>query len=91
MQAAASQWVNPKAWAIAVSAVATFTTVGGDLIAEVILMSAIFLLISVPSTSSWAYFGTVIARYLQSPLHLKIFNGAMAGLLVLSLIPALFG
>lgn len=89
VQAAAFQWVNPKAWAIAVSAVATFTTVGGNLYAEVILMSVIFLLLSVPSTSSWAFFGTVIARYLQNPKHRKIFNWSMAGLLLLSLAPVI--
>lgn len=91
IQAAAFQWVNPKAWAIAVSAVATFTTIGGDLVVEVALMSLIFLLLSVPSTSTWALFGTVIARYLQSAAHRKAFNWSMAGLLVLSLIPALTG
>jgi threonine/homoserine/homoserine lactone efflux protein len=89
IQAAAFQWVNPKAWAIAVSAVATFTTVGGDLLTEVVMMTLIFLLISVPSTSTWALFGAVIARYLQSPIHLKVFNWSMAGLLVLSLVPSL--
>ncbi len=90
IQAAAFQWVNPKAWAICIGAVATFTTVGGDLVGEVVLMSLIFLLVSVPSTSSWAYFGTLIARYLKSPQHLRRFNWAMAALLVLSLVPALF-
>lgn len=89
VQAAAFQWVNPKAWAISVSAVATFTTVGGNLFGEVVLMSVIFLLLSVPSTSSWAFFGTVLARYLQSPARLKAFNWLMAGLILLSLAPVL--
>ena len=89
VQAAAFQWVNPKAWAVVISAVATFTTIGGDLMGEVVLMSLVFLLVSILSTSSWAFFGTVIARYLQSPRHLKIFNWSMAGLLLLSLAPVL--
>lgn len=89
LQAAAFQWVNPKAWIIAVGAVATFTTVGGDLFAEVLLMSLIFLLVTLPSTSMWAYFGTLIARYLHSPERLRLFNWSMAGLLLISLVPAL--
>lgn len=88
LQAAAFQWVNPKAWVIAVGAVATFTTVGGNLLAEVMLMSLIFLLVTIPSASTWAYFGTVIARYLHTPKRLRAFNWSMAGLLLLSLVPA---
>jgi len=89
LQAAGFQWVNPKAWAIAVGAVATFTTVGGNLIGEVLLMSVVFLLVSFPSTSTWAFFGTVIARFLHNPKRLRIFNLSMAALLLLSLVPAL--
>lgn len=89
IQAAAFQWVNPKAWAIAVSAVATFTTVGGDLFGEVLLMSVIFLIVTFPSATSWTFFGAVIGRYLHDPMKLHLFNGFMAGLLVLSLVPTL--
>ena len=89
LQAAAFQWVNPKAWAIAVGAVATFTTVGGDLLAEVMMMSLIFLLMTFPSASTWTFFGTVIGRFLHTPGRLKAFNWFMAGLLLLSLVPAI--
>lgn len=89
LQAAAFQWVNPKAWAIAVGAVATFTTVGGDLLAEVMVMSLIFLVMTIPSASTWTFFGTVIGRFLHTPGRLKAFNWFMAGLLLLSLIPAI--
>lgn len=89
LQAAAFQWMNPKAWVIAVGAVSTFTTVGGDLLTEVLIMSVVFMLITVPSVSTWTFFGTVIARYLHSPKHLRVFNWSMAGLLILSLVPAM--
>jgi len=88
LQAAAFQWVNPKAWAVAVGAVATFTTVGGNLLGEVLVMSLIFLLWTIPSASIWIYFGTVIGRLLHTPERLKAFNWFMAGLLLLSLVPA---
>ncbi|MGH6933478.1 MAG: LysE family translocator, partial [Dongiaceae bacterium] len=48
LQAAAFQWVNPKAWLIAVGAVSTFTSVGGDPLNEVLLIAVIFGLVSVP-------------------------------------------
>ena len=88
-QAAAFQWVNPKAWAIVISAVSAFTTVGGNLFAEVLFMTVIFWIVTFPSASSWAFFGTVIARFLHSSTRLKAFNFTMAGLLVLSLVPVL--
>ena len=89
VQAAAFQWVNPKAWAIALGAVATFTTLGGDLLVEVTLMSVIFFLVTFPSASTWAVFGTLIGRFLHTPGRRNAFNWFMAGLLLLSLIPAL--
>lgn len=89
LQAAAFQWVNPKAWVIAIGAVSTFTTLGGDLLTEVVIMSVIFLLVTLPSVSLWAFFGAIIARYLHNPRRLRAFNWSMAGLLVLSLIPVL--
>lgn len=88
-QAAAFQWVNPKAWVIAVGAVATFTTVGGDLFAEVLLISLIIMIVTIPCSGTWAFFGSVIARYLHTPLRLRVFNGSMAGVLILSLVPAM--
>ncbi len=91
IQAAAFQWVNPKAWIIAIGAVSTFTTVGGDLLFEVMMMSLIFLLVTLPSTSTWAMFGIVISRFLKTPIRLKMFNWSMAGLLMASLLPTLLG
>ena len=88
-QAAAFQWVNPKAWSIAVGAVAAFTTVGGNLLAEVVAISLILIVITIPGVSAWTYFGTVIGRFLHTPGRLKAFNAFMAGLLVLSLVPVL--
>ncbi|MCW8916074.1 MAG: LysE family translocator [Magnetovibrio sp.] len=89
IQAAAFQWVNPKAWVVAIGAVSTFTTVGGDLLFEVMMMSLIFMLVTIPSASTWAMFGIVIRRFLQTPKRLRAFNWSMAGLLMISLVPAL--
>ena len=88
LQAAAFQWVNPKAWVIAIGAVSTFTTVGGDLMAEVMAMSLIFMVVTFPSASMWAMFGLMIGKFLQTPGRLRAFNWTMAGILMLSLLPA---
>ena len=87
LEAALFQWINPKGWVTALGALAAFTTVGGDLLRETVVISVVLGAISMVSVTIWAAFGTVIGRYLRNPRARIIFNWSMAGLLVLSLIP----
>ena len=85
-QAAAFQWVNPKAWIMAVGVVATYTPREGFFVN--LLLSALVLgIINYPSISIWTLFGSSVGRALRTPQALRIFNGVMAGLLLLSLVP----
>lgn len=86
--AAAFQWVNPKAWVMAVSAVAAYTNPQNYTL-TVGIVGAVFALVNVPSVSVWAGFGSVLREWLSHPLRLKWFNITMAILLVLSLWPML--
>ncbi|RRH77937.1 LysE family translocator [Falsigemmobacter faecalis] len=87
LQAAAFQWVNPKAWIMALSAIPIYAP--GQATGQVLLVAAVFGAVNLPSVSTWALAGTLMRRWLQDPVRLKIFNWLMAGLLVLSLWPAL--
>lgn len=88
LEAALFQWVNPKAWLFAVSAIATFTTVGGRASTEIAVILAICTLVSIGSTISWTAFGAGLNRFLQeSPRAHRAFNVGMALLLVLSIVP----
>lgn len=88
MQAALFQWVNPKAWIMAVGSIATYTTVGGQVVAEVLVIAGVFGLVSLASTATWTVLGVGIARLLRnSPRGLRAFNIAMALLLAASVIP----
>ena len=90
MQAALFQWVNPKAWVMAVGSIATYTTVGGQVIAEVLVIAGVFGFVSLASTTTWTVLGVGIARLLRnSPRGLRAFNVAMALLLAASVIPFL--
>lgn len=80
-------WMNPKAWVSALGAAAAFTTVGGDVVWESTLIATVLAAFCLLSAAVWAGFGTVIGRYLADPRARRIFNGSMAGLLALSLIP----
>ncbi|WP_428429211.1 LysE family translocator [Pararhizobium sp.] len=88
LQAAAFQWINPKAWVMAVTAMATYTT-EQSYITSVLIVGAIFAIVNVPSVSTWAGFGSALRQWLSEPVRLKWFNITMAVLLVLSLWPML--
>ena len=90
LEAALFQWVNPKAWIIAVTAVATFTTVGAGASLEIAVVLAICLLVTIGVTLAWTAFGCWLSRFLrESPRMLHAFNVGMAVLLVLSIVPAM--
>ncbi len=87
LQAAAFQWVNPKAWVMATGAIAAFTTTVGSMSQQVINMTLIFITAAVPSALTWLLFGVGLQKLLADPLWLRRFNYLMAGLLVLSMVP----
>lgn len=86
VQAAAFQWVNPKAWAMALGAVTAYTPSAGYAF-NVAVVALVFTLINGPCVASWAGFGRGLRRFLDRPSALKGFNIAMAVLLLASLIP----
>ena len=89
LQAAAFQWINPKAWIMAVSAIGTYTS-GSESMMNIILVALIFGAINLPSVSLWVCMGTQLQRILNSSIRLKIFNISAALLLIGSLYPVIF-
>ena len=88
-QAALFQWVNPKAWTMALTAIAVYTA--DQSLRSVVLVALVFGLVNLPSVSVWTVMGQQMARFLTSPSRLRLFNWTMAGLLVLSLYPVVLG
>jgi threonine/homoserine/homoserine lactone efflux protein len=86
MEAAAFQWVNPKAWVMALTAMAIYTNPDRPFLSVWIVAGA-FALVNLPSVSSWAGFGTALRGFLADPVRLKWFNIIMGVLLVLTLWP----
>lgn len=87
-QAAAFQWVNPKAWIMAIGIVATYTPRDGYA-ANLLLAALVLGAVNYPSVSVWTLFGSAVGRALRTPRALQRFNWCMAALLVLSLYPVL--
>lgn len=82
-QAVMFQWVNPKAWSMALTAIALYAPDRN--IGAVLLVAVVFGIINLPSTSLWAVMGQVLRGWLSSPARLRAFNWTMAALLVGSL------
>jgi threonine/homoserine/homoserine lactone efflux protein len=90
VQAAAFQWVNGKAWIIAVSAVTTYTVVNSTLWLQISAIAAMDIGITLASVSCWTLFGHFLRDYLHTDSRRRRFNWTMAGLLVISIIPVLW-
>jgi threonine/homoserine/homoserine lactone efflux protein len=89
-QAAAFQWVNPKAWILVVGAVGTYAP-RDRFELNVAVLAVLFGMVNAPSICVWAGFGTMLRPLLADPRRVRMFNVAMAALLVLSLLPILKG
>ena len=89
MQAALFQWVNPKAWIMGVSAISTYAAAIDNQYA-IVIISAIFFIMCIPSISAWTILGVQLQRFLNNPKKLKIFNVTAALLLIASLYPIIF-
>ncbi len=87
LQAAGFQWVNPKAWAMALTAISAYAPDRSA--AAVALVAMIFGAINLPSVSTWTVLGQQMQRWLTHPARLRAFNWTMALLLVVSMAPVL--
>ncbi|TPJ15920.1 LysE family translocator [Mesorhizobium sp. B2-7-3] len=88
IDAAAFQWVNPKAWVMAITAMAVYTNPERPFL-SVILIGVAFTVVNLPSVSVWAGFGTALRGFLSDPVRLKWFNIGMGVLLAATLWPML--
>lgn len=88
IEAAAFQWVNPKAWVMLVTAMGIYTD-PEHYPQTVMLIFLAFAIATIPCVSVWAGFGSVLRTWLADPVRLKWFNITMAVLLIASLWPML--
>lgn len=88
LQAAAFQWVNPKAWVMALAALTAYLPHPSTML-DVMILSAVFTLVGAPCVGTWAVFGVVLRKLLNDPLRMRIFNVVTALLLLASIYPIL--
>ncbi|WP_456391563.1 LysE family translocator, partial [Nitratifractor sp.] len=83
------QWINPKAWAGALSIV-TIYTVPEHYATSLLLAAGVTILIIFSAVSLWSLSGKAMKRLLHDPRKIRIFNSIMALLLILSVGMMLF-
>lgn len=88
LQACAFQWVNPKAWMMGVTAVAAYSLLAEPFL-NALAVASVFGIINLPSVYVWVLFGAGMRQLLGDPGRVRLFNWAMAALLVVSLWPVL--
>jgi threonine/homoserine/homoserine lactone efflux protein len=89
IQAVLFQWVNPKAWTMALTAIGIYAPERD--ITSVMIVALVFGAVNLPSISVWVVLGLKIQKMLSSVKRLRIFNAVMATLLLASLYPVLVG
>ena len=81
-EAAAFQYVNPKAWVMTITAAGSFIPPGEPLVRSVLLMAAVFGAVNVPCIVVWAAGGTAMGRLLGDSRRRRIVNGVLGLMLV---------
>lgn len=86
MQAILFQWINPKAWIMAVGVISAYSVVNVDMLHQALIIAVIYFIIGLPCTGMWFIGGVAVSKYLKTPRHLQYFNLTMGLLLILSIL-----
>jgi threonine/homoserine/homoserine lactone efflux protein len=86
MQAAAFQWINPKALIAVIGGIALYVRPGHEWI-DFPVMLVVMTVATIGAVSLWTGFGVALRRFLRDPKRARIFNISMALLLVVSIVP----
>ena len=84
--AAVFQWVNVKGWVMVIGTITAYAAIA-SFPWNIIIQTAISLVMGTLSTVAWALFGSSLRPLLTSPLMVRAFNIIMAVLLLASLYP----
>jgi threonine/homoserine/homoserine lactone efflux protein len=85
-QAALFQWLNPKALVAALSGIALYVR-PAHWLTDFTLLQIVFTLATILAVATWTGFGVALRRVLSDPKRARVFNIAMALLLVASIVP----
>jgi threonine/homoserine/homoserine lactone efflux protein len=85
LEAAAFQWINAKAWVMALAISAQFVRPEAP-VTTALIVAAAFTFAGLTSAFGWAWAGQAMRRFLSTPGRLRAFNGAMGGMIALGVV-----
>lgn len=88
-QAILFQWINPKAWLMAIGAISIFSLTA-NYFNNAMTIGTVFLFMCLPCIGIWMIFGKFLQQILTEEKHRKWFNIVMATCLIASVIMMLF-
>jgi len=89
LQAAAFQWVNPKAWVMGTTATSTLLSTSGSVLGGAAALAAGFWFVNLPCILTWLFSGAFAARWVNDPAKVRLINrslGLLLGVTVLLLL-----
>lgn len=89
LESAAFQWINPKAWVMAIGITAQYANPETPVLGALII-SGVFLFVGFTSALGWTILGKTASLWLTSAIRLRIFNVIMAALIVFSVVAIAF-
>lgn len=90
MAAVLFQWVNPKAWLMAIACFSTYMPPDASPV-FILMICTMFGLINLPCVCVWAISGSKLESCLRNDRSRRIFNWLMAIFLIVSMLPVLLG
>ncbi len=78
------QFINPKAWIMALAATGVFAVPEGGGVVSSLWYAGVFFLVALPGVAVWAWLGSGAARWITRPESQRLFNRSMALLLLVS-------
>jgi len=78
VEVAVFQLANPKAWMMAISAIGIYVAPAIDYAVRLLVVTAIFLLVSIPSLAIWAGLGAIMKAVLRDDRRYRPFSRGMA-------------
>lgn len=83
------QWLNPKSWIVVTSSLGAYVKPEGSYAYQVMQIIFIFFIAALISSHTWVGFGQFLKRWLNNAHRQKLFNRAMALLLIVTILPAI--
>ncbi|RLA09029.1 MAG: LysE family translocator [Gammaproteobacteria bacterium] len=87
IQAVLFQWVNPKAWIMAISSISVFTTSIDNKFSQLLIVTFLYFIVGFVSTNFWTLGGVLLKKFITSQKVVHIINLILAFVMVASVLP----